>query len=718
LLQLQVLTRRGRAKKSSSLAHRFQVLLLGWGLLVYIITVAGFWFISTHTIQNTFQQQAVHWMNKLDELSKPLYVSQDVKEFLAIEAYIKNFSQIAYVKFYQADGVEILAEYSSGDFTTMDIRPFNTSSFDKLAQQQFKTDQILFDNIDNIDNDDSWLRVMAPVSIVSTRADDATNKNSASVIGYIDMGLNFSFYRFNLAQNILRGSIFISILFLLAAIMGRQLTRNALKPLLDLQEPLDKLAKGETDVWVNKSKSGDAEIVAISNALNTTINAIRGRDEALRRLADFDALTGLVNKRSFTNILEKERKRVIDERDNSALFFIDLDQFKYVNDTLGHAAGDRLLIQIAELLTHRMRADDVVCRFGGDEFAVLARSVDKAGALEIANAIVKSMYDFRFTEQGKTFNIYCSVGVALIENCHYSAEEIFSHADMACYVAKSQGRNRFNFYQPKVLDHNKMDIGWSHRIAEALANDRFVLHYQPIVGIKEQSLPCYEVLLRMQGENDELVPPNRFIPIAERFGLATEIDYWVIRNSMKSLQELNRIGQKSRFYVNLSGQLLVDPEFVKRVVAMLEAVDIDASQIVFELTERAAVGNLHSASKKMNTLKRYGFEFAVDDFGSGFSSFSYLKNMPVEYVKIEGEFVERIIHDEVDRALVKSMVDIAKACGKRVVAEYVCDQSTLDLLKTYDIDYVQGFFIAEPAAKPVHTLLTESLPEKVVALKA
>ncbi len=708
LRQSDILTR--RIQKKGSLVRRFQVLLVSWGLFVYMITVAGFWFISSHIIQNTFQQQAIQWVAKLNELSLPLYVSHDADEFSSIEKHIKNFSEISYVKFYRANGLDVVAQYRADTVTKADIPDFDLSDFKSFSDRQLKDELPI---AREVDDSKSWFRVSAPVSVVAAPPAEGVG---STVVGYIDMGLDFSDYKAHLAASILRGSIFISIIFLAVAIIGRQLTKNALRPLLDLQEPLDKLARGETDVWV--SKEGDEEIVAISNALNTTINAIKGRDAELRRLADYDALTGLINKRSFNLLLEKERQRVIDERDVSALFFIDLDQFKYVNDTLGHASGDRLLIQIAELLKKRMRVDDVVCRLGGDEFAVLAKSVDKSGALEIAASIVKSMYDFLFIEQGKTFSIYCSVGVALLDSNNYTAEEVFSHADMACYSAKSQGRNRFNMFEPKALDKDKMDIGWSHRIAEALAKDKFVLYYQPIVGVSKSHVSSYEVLLRMQGEQGELVPPNHFIPIAERFGLATEIDYWVIKNSMKALEMLNRAGQSSRFYVNLSGQLLVDPEFVERVLAILETVEVEANQIVFELTERAAVGNIHTASKKMSLLKQHGFEFAVDDFGSGFSSFSYLKHMPVEYVKIEGEFVERIIDDEVDRALVKSMVDIAKACGKRVVAEYVSDQKTLDLLKSYGIDYAQGFFIARPSAKPeLIDSLPVSLAENIVVLK-
>lgn len=718
LRSFTLFSRRNSKPRAGSLVRRFQVLLLAWGIIVYLLAVTGFWFISSQAIQRTFEQQAGQWIAKLDELSTPLYASQDIKEFSSVERYIANFPEIAYIRFYQANGQDLLTQYVAMESSVKDIPGFDGTMVPEYSKDRLNNRMTI---TSDINTDVSWMRVISPVYVASMRADEMLDfdmedqeNEQLEIIGYIDMGLDFSAYQNQLVKNIFYGSLIISCFFLIAAIIGRLLIKNALKPLLDLRNPLERLARGDTDVRVNKN--GDEEIVAISNALNATIDAIKGRDEALRRLADYDALTGLINKRSFNIMLEKERKRVRCDKDSSALLFIDLDQFKFVNDTLGHSAGDRLLIQIAELLKKRMRSDDVICRLGGDEFAVLARSVDKKGAFEVAAAIVKSMYDFMFIEQGKTFNIYCSIGVALIEDDCFSAEDIFSNADMACYAAKSQGRNRFNFYEPNKGDKNKMDIGWSHRIAAALANDAFVLHYQPIVGFDSSERHSFEVLVRMQAEDGSLVPPNMFIPVAERFGLATEIDYWVIKNSMKKLELMNAEGRAAIFYVNLSGQLLIDPDFVERVVNMFSEVNVKADQIVFELTERAAVGNIYSASKKMEQLRAYGFRFAVDDFGSGFSSFSYLRKMPVDFVKIEGEFVERIIEDEVDRAMVKSMVDIAKACGKQVVAEYVCNQQTLDLLKTYGINYAQGFYIAEPKDQPVNTDMM-TIPDNVTVLK-
>jgi len=709
-------------RKSNSLLKRFQFLLISWGVFVYAFAVLGFWFASNYVIESTYTSQVEQWVNRVDELSTPLYTSKDQKEFKAIQQFAENIPELSYLRLYDADGREVISEYVSGNFAGDAIPLFEKTSFVGLNEAQLKQGELVFDNAGA---NDELMRVLRPVTIVSMPADDLLNfdldnaaKEQLQVIGYIDMAVDLTIYQTKLASTIFVGSIIISFTFLLATFVGRHLIKRALAPLSSLREPLDRLARGDTNVWVDHgNQDGDEEIVAISNALNSTISAIKGRDAELRRLADHDALTGLINKRRFNYLLEQEVDRVVEEKDSSALLFIDLDQFKYVNDTLGHAAGDRLLVQIATMLEERMRGHDVVSRLGGDEFTILARSVDKFGAVDIASSIVKAMHDFVFVEEGKSFNIYCSIGITVFRSDRRTAEELFSNADMACYQAKSDGRNRYYLYEEEAKPDQKHDIGWSHRITDAMVNDKFVLHYQPIVGVTDTDYARYEVLLRMKDDDQGLVSPAMFIPVSERLGLATEIDYWVIRNAMKMLEENNRQDNYLQIYINLSGQIFSDPEFVPSVVDCLDCHNIEASQIVFELTERAAVGNVEGACQKMHLLKEYGFKFAIDDFGSGYSSFVYLKNMPVDLVKIEGEFVQKITKDDVDRAMVKSMVDIAKACGKEVVAEFVCDQATLEMLTGFGVDYVQGYYIAEPKPEPVKTTLDILLPENVSVLK-
>lgn len=682
--RISFFSRRKKSRRQGSLVGRFQGLLIGWGLVLYLVAVSGFWLISNKVIHSHLEQDASLWMTIIMKVVEPAYASSSATDFASVASYAKDIPEISYIQIFNEDGSEILEEYKSEAFGVQDIPLAKDAMFqDSIGPQVHINDLSVV------------ISQSAFVPGLGSGGQGLDAEKSGGVVTHIRMGLDFGTLQAIRMGVIVSGSLLVLILFLIIAIVGRRSIRHVLKPLLDLREALDRLARGETDVWVDQG--GDEEIVAISSALNSTITAIKGRDEALRRLADYDALTGLINKRSFNGILEKERHGVNAGEAAGALLFIDLDQFKFVNDSLGHAAGDKLLVQISELLKNRMRNDDVVCRLGGDEFAVLARAVDEKGAIEIASSIVKSMEDFLFIEQGKSFNIYCSVGVAFIESNSFTAEDIFSQADMACYSAKAKGRNQYQCYHPAAVDQNRTDIGWSQRIVSALTGNNFVLHYQPIINLLNETEQRYEVLPRMCEGSDELVLPKMFIPIAERFGLVTEIDYWVIRASMEKLEQMNAEGKYRQFHINLSGQVFVDPDFVGRIVTMLERHSISADQMIFELKERVIIDNMTSVPGKVKELIAYGFDFAIDDFGSGVSSYSYLKNMPSGYVKIEGGIIERMAESEFERVMVRSMVDVAKTCGKKVVAEHVANQKTYDLLKLLGVDYVQGYFLGRPS---------------------
>jgi diguanylate cyclase (GGDEF)-like protein len=705
-------TRMFNRRQNGSLVRRIQLLLLVWGLFVYIIAVSGFWFVSTSVIETTLKHQTSQWVEKIDNLSTPLYISGKDNEFSVVEEYVSSINEIVYVNFYESVSLSLLASYKSDQLASEVVPQFSASKLDLVSLDLSETGKRVFDNQTNKEN---IVRIIRPVSIASMQADDLLDfdldnpeKDSITVIGYIDIGIDYSVYQAGLVENIVKASLSILVVFLLALVVGRMLIKKALRPLLDLREPLERLARGDTDVWVKKE--GDVEIVAISNALSTTISAIRGRDAELRRLVDFDPLTGLFNKRSFNALFEKECQRSSGKSGSCALFFIDLDQFKYVNDSLGHAAGDRLLIDIARLLKKRLRAKDVVSRFGGDEFAVLAKSVDKLGATEMASAIVKEVGDYLFVEKGKTFRIGCSIGVVLVDSKAYSAEELFAHADMACYSAKSQGRNRYHLYEAALADKNKIDIGWSQRITRALNDDDFELHFQPIIQSLSQQTVAYEVLLRLIDEQGGYILPGSFLPVAERFGLAAAIDYWVIEKTIKLIQDEAAQSRFPRFHINISTQILSSPDFVERLLSMTEGGQLDVGQIVFEITEQAAVMNINSSVSQMTELKSHGFSFAIDKFGSGFNSFSYLRHMPVDYVKVSGEFIETMIEDDVDRAMVKAIIDIAKACDKEVIAEYVPGKNSLDILRSFGVDYVQGNFIAEPRNELVSAVFDAVTP--------
>lgn len=668
LRQWSLFTRR----RSGSLVKRFQWVLLIWGVAVCTLALAGSWWSANHLLSEIAK-------DRLQQIAE--FISQGQgqtfgENFQALDSYLASVDHFKEAIIFDANHQDIY-RFSRPDTVAVAggslITPFSKHA-----------DSFYFDSRTGYAY---W-----------SQAISYRKKNEGDGKADILLVLDFGSYQQLVVASFTAGGLVIAGLFLIAAWFVRRMIRSALQPLLSLQAPLHQLARGDADIKVNRR--GDDEIVAISRALSSTIHAIRGRDQELRRLADYDALTGLINKRSFCSQLESERRRVFENKDVSALLFIDLDQFKYVNDTAGHAAGDRLLIQVAELLTEKVRTDDIVARLGGDEFAVLAKSVNLENAQEVANSLLKAMQDFVFIDAGQAFNIYCSIGVVLIEDQKKSADELLSDSDIACNAAKSKGRNRFELFESLVDTSPQLDIGWSSRITDALVNDRFVLHFQPLVATVDQLMPSFEVLLRLNDRQSGLVAPGMFITVAERFGLALEIDYWVIRRSMKILEQYNNEDQRLRFFINLSGQVFSDPAFISTITDMLGQYEVDPKQIVFEVTERAAIGNIQKACEKINELKSLGFQFAIDDFGSGYSSFSYLKHLPVDNVKIEGELIARLISDSVDRALVKSMIDVAKACGKTVIAEFVSDSKTHELLKSFGVDYVQGYFFGVPLPEP------------------
>lgn len=687
-------------RKSTSLVNRIVWLLLVWSIIVYILGVAGLWWSSSKVIEDNFSQQATDWVSKLDELGTPLYAADDEYLFQSIEDQVRRFPEISYLRYYEAEKNSVIAQYISEQLSNSTIPEINPAIIERL-KLNIDSNQPVF--IQTADENLSLIQVAAPIVTRSIRSEsmidfdlDKGSAETYKIIGYLELGLDFSHYRDKLIENIFIGSVAVAILFFVAAIFGRILIKRSLRPLTNMRKPLEQLAKGKIDVHVEGE--GDEEIVAIANALNTTIEALKSRDEELRKLANYDALTGLLNKHNFNIQLKHEVQRIVEEGDNSALLFIDLDQFKHVNDNLGHAAGDRLLKQVADLLKNRIRGDDVISRFGGDEFTIIARSIGERDARIIAESILKAMQQFVFVESGQAFNIYCSIGVVLIESDKFSAEEIFSQADMSCFHAKSEGRNRYHMFDLTEQEElrKSADISWSKRISDAIQNDYFTLFYQPVVSLKGDTSEHYEVLLRMVMEDDEIIHPNAFLPAAERLGVAIDIDYWVVRNSLRKLSEFKADGRDVYLSINLSGRIFEATDLIEKIQRYISQYNVDSDHIVFEITEQTAVRHIEKASETINELVALGCRFALDDFGVGFSSFNYLKRLPVHILKIDGDFITDMVKDPVDQSMVQAMIKIAKTLNKEITAEYVQDAATLEMLKRFGADYVQGFYLGKP----------------------
>ena len=424
----------------------------------------------------------------------------------------------------------------------------------------------------------------------------------------------------------------------------------------------------------------------------------------LAHLASHDALTGLLNRREF----ERRVSMVLAEGHvhdgNHAVLYLDLDEFKVVNDTCGHAAGDELLRQVSALLRPRLREGDTLARLGGDEFGVLLEHCAPGPALAIADALRKTIGDFHFQWNQRSFKIGASVGVVNLARGPDTLAGILSAADAACYMAKDKGRNRVQVYSPESdeVTLRKGEMEWVNRIHRALAENRFCLYAQPVrATVGGDATPAYtELLLRLRDDNGGLVPPTAFIPAAERYHLMPAIDRWVISTAFGQLSRQLEAGDAAQMGVcaiNVSGASLGDDEFLDFVQSQFVVHRVPHALVCFEITETTAVASLTKATQFMTALRGLGCRFALDDFGVGVSSFTYLKHLPVDYVKIDGSFVKDMLDDPVNRAMVEAIHRIGHIMGKKTIAESVERRETLKALRAIGVDYAQGFGIAAPA---------------------
>ncbi|MCW6053752.1 EAL domain-containing protein [Lyngbya sp. CCAP 1446/10] len=417
--------------------------------------------------------------------------------------------------------------------------------------------------------------------------------------------------------------------------------------------------------------------------------------------ATHDALTGLINRRGFEQQLIEAIASVQDSNQQHALCYLDLDQFKVVNDTAGHIAGDELLRQITTLLQKGVRANDALARLGGDEFGLLLTQCPLSQAAKIAEQLKDLVHQFRFIWNGKTFIIGVSIGVVAIDQTSQDLMEVLGAADAACYAAKARGRNCVHVYS---LDDSELIRQRGERLAvsqisRALETNRFCLYYQKIVSItSNQSVEHYEILLRMLDKNGEIVAPNEFIPAAERYGLITEIDCWVIETFFSNYHNLSgqQVLTNGLYTINISGASISNNQFMRFLIEQFPRYQVPPQSICFEITETAAIANFEQARNFMSELKKIGCRFALDDFGSGLSSFAYLINLPVDYLKIDGTFVKNISHNLISQALVEGFNDIAHAMNLETIAEFVENETILEKLREIGVDYAQGYGIARP----------------------
>jgi diguanylate cyclase (GGDEF)-like protein len=417
--------------------------------------------------------------------------------------------------------------------------------------------------------------------------------------------------------------------------------------------------------------------------------------------ASHDELTGLLNRREFERRLEGALAALGQRPDCHSLMFLDLDQFKIVNDTCGHAAGDKLLRQVTRELQVELPGEGVLARIGGDEFAVLAESCDPQTAASLAEKLRRAVERLSFDWNGRSFRISVSIGLVHLGDPNVALEEALRTADVACYTAKEKGRNRIQIHRPTDSDllARVGEMAWVHRIRQGLDEGRFCLYAQEIAPVGGSRSSGIELLLRLRDESGRLVPPATFIPAAERYGLMPLLDSFVVAKAFSILAEwIARpdIARPDFCAINLSGTTFGDPGFIERVCKEFERHRIPPSMICFEITETSAIRDIDGAVRFIRALQGLGCRFSLDDFGSGMSSFAYLKHLSVDYLKIDGSFVRDMLTDPIDRAIVETITHVAKATGKTTIAEFVEDRAILRELGAIGVDYAQGYAIGMP----------------------
>jgi diguanylate cyclase (GGDEF)-like protein/PAS domain S-box-containing protein len=461
-----------------------------------------------------------------------------------------------------------------------------------------------------------------------------------------------------------------------------------------------KREQGELNVHLSVAPILDSD--GVSHGTVLVFRDVTGERKLTQQLsyqATHDTLTGLVNRHEFerrlTHLLETASAAA-----PHALLYLDLDQFKVVNDTWGHAAGDDLLRQVSALLRTRLRARDTLARLGGDEFGVLLERCPALEAGRVGHTLRELLQDFRFVWNNKRLTVGVSIGVVPIAQGGETLAAVLSAADRSCYAAKEKGRNRVHLYQPDdaELAQREGEMHWMSRIQQALADDRFRLYYQPIVAFDAAFADRAhgEILIRMVDESGTVVSPGAFLPAAERYGLMPAVDRWVVRKSLETLAGPAYAGRDVMFDINISGQSLSGSDFLDFVAAEIDATKVAPQKLCFEITETSAVSELAHALRFIDTLKTRGCQFALDDFGTGLASFSYLKSLPVDYLKIDGAFVRGLVTDDVDHAMVEAVHRVGRIMSLKTIAECVENQAVLEKLKRIGIDYGQGYELGRP----------------------
>jgi len=681
------------------------------------LAIASLYWGGQWVLQDNYGRWALQWTEELNELGSPLYLSDDGEARIRLESFVERYPEIDRVSYFAKDGTALFSVDNHEEFEPVE---------DLAAKKLDQAVAVIGKNKPYVMNtgllSPRQFEILAPVwteSLVDDgmfdfNAIDFESETETELLGFVSINLDFVIFHDRLLANI-KGAIAILLILLVAfAFYGRRALQRALASISDLQEPIKELAKGNLGVKFEPAEH--REISDIVEALETTATALSERDAKLLEMANHDSLTGLFNRRRFTEELKKEIISVMRKGHTSALLFVDLDQFKYINDACGHPAGDRLIRKVADELARSVRRDDVVARFGGDEFAVLVRRTDIHGATSSAETILSNMRRMAHIEEEQVFHVHCSIGMAMItgDNLHY--DELINQSDIACREAKNAGRNRLSVYEYSDGSKEKdtADVGWMNRLRRAVDNDEFELRFQPINRIHTGETTHHEVLIRLRGDDDNVVLPDAFLPSAMRFGLMTEIDFWMIENASKAHSVYSVPGHTLKFSINLSANAFENDDLVDHIEKCFEKYNVDPGDIIFEITESLAVRHPMHVERQIAALRDMGCHLALDDFGTGYSSFSYLQKLQFDYIKIDGTFVEDLLNNPVDQKMIKLIAEIGAEAGMETIAEYVQDAESMVLLDELGVDLAQGYFVGRPTKKPQHKSTPISLDSRRV----
>jgi diguanylate cyclase (GGDEF)-like protein len=681
------------------------------------LAIAGLYWGGQWVLRDNYSRWALQWTEELNELGAPLYLEGDGEVVLRLESFVSRYPEIHRVTYYFEHGAPLYS-IDNGLYHSIPAEPLSESAVAALSAR-------VGSDIPYLVNSNTFsshtFEIFAPIWTESIGGDDLFNFDPAAghatgtrkLAGFVRLELDFSFFHARLVTNIKVATSVLLLLLIVSGLIGRRRLRSALTAISDLQEPIAELAKGNLSVRFKPAKH--REISEIVEALESTASALGERNEKLSRLANHDVLTGLYNRRRFVEELRKEVQNVSRHNGEAALLFVDLDQFKYVNDTCGHPAGDRMIRKVADQLQRCVGKNGTVGRFGGDEFTVLATNVTRASAQSLAESILEDLRKVAHVEDDNVFHVHCSIGIAMIDSDQFDHDDLISHADMACREAKASGRNRLAFHDMTEADAERMaaDVNWVSKLREAIDNNLLMLRYQPIVCIATGETSSHEVLLRMKSDRGGMISPDAFLPAAVRFGLMAEIDTWLIEAAIAELARYRKDAPDLRFSLNLSANAFEAENLTEFVRSRLARHDVPPDCVTFEITESLAMRHLNHVEKQIAALRQLGCEVSLDDFGTGYSSFSYLQKLPVDYIKIDGSFIRDLVRNPVDQKMVRMIGEIGRAAGMKTVAEYVQSGSAFTLLGELGIDFAQGFYIGRPTVTPIRkTMPVPIIPPK------